>query len=185
MGFVAARTTRHGRYHNKNGGQRHSERQKAFNREPRTIKLAMNRRSFCALGGVGLMLLSGCLFNSGPDSGSLIINNEHDGPHTVKVTIRKLENESAPVDTPSATPRPAYWERTYTYEVGATDQKTVPNLITEPGTFDIYTRLDTGVGASTRLSLYQGVNGMEVGGGSIAIDIYADSRVTAYTPNEA
>ena len=145
----------------------------------------MNRRSFCALGGAGLMLLSGCLFNTGPDSGSLVIDNEHDRPHTVEVTVRKLEDVTTPTGSPTVMPRQVLWERTYTYEVGATDQKTVPNLITEPGTFDIDVRLDTGGQAPTRLSLYQGVDGTEVGGGSIAVDIYADGRVTAYTPNEA
>lgn len=144
----------------------------------------MNRRSFCALGGTGLALLSGCLFDTAPDSGSLIIDNEHDEPHTVEVTIRKLENESAPVDTPSATPRPAFWEQTYTYEVGPTGQRSVPNLIAEPGTFDIYVQLDTGMKASTRLALYRGgKDGTKVGGGIIAIDIYEDGRVVAYTPN--
>ena len=143
----------------------------------------MNRRSFCALGGAGLALLSGCLFRTAPDSGSLLIDNEHDRPHTVEVTVRKLD-ETTPTVSPTTTPRPVLWKRAYTYEVKATDEKTVPNLITESGLFDIDARLDTGKEASTRLSLYRGgVDGTEVGGGVIAIDIYEDGRVLAYTPD--
>lgn len=143
----------------------------------------MNRRSFCALAGAGLTLLSGCLFNRGPDSGSLIINNDHDSPHTVEVIIQKVAEETTSTGSPTPTARQVLWERTYTYDVGQTTDKTVPNLLTEPGTFDIYARLDTGAEASTRLSLYRGgEDGTKVGGGIIYIDIYEDGRVVAFTP---
>lgn len=144
----------------------------------------MNRRTFCALGGVGLAFLSGCLFDPAPESRLPIIDNEHDEAHTGEITLRKLEEDTTQGSASTATSGSALWTRTDTYEVGANDRTTVPNRITDPGVFDVDARLDTGRHASTRLSLYRGgVDGTGVGGGVIAIDIYADGRVTAYTPN--
>jgi hypothetical protein len=134
--------------------------------------------------GVGFGFLSGCLFNTAPESGSLIIDNGHDEAHTVEITIKKLGEDTTRSSASTATPGPVLWTRTDTYEVGANDRTTVPDRITEPEVFDIDARLDTGRHASTRLSLYRGgVDGTVVGGGIIAMDIYADGRVTAYTPN--
>lgn len=143
----------------------------------------MNRRSFCALGGAGLVVLSGCLFNTAPDSGSLVIKNEHDSPHTVEITVRKMESDNLPSSTPTATSGPTLWTRNYTYKLEATERKMIPDFITEPGLFAIDARLDTGKHSAVWLSLYSANHGTAVGGGVVFVDIYEDGRIVASTPN--
>jgi hypothetical protein len=145
---------------------------------------SLNRRSFCALTSAGLALLNGCLWTAnGPRSGSLILDNRHDIPHTVEVTLSRPLRED---ETPSpATSNSSRWTQTESYEVAATSQRTLRDFITEPGQYTLEARLDNGERDSGQQNLYRGgKNGTKIGGGIFLIEILSTGQVVVQTPDQ-
>ena len=142
----------------------------------------MNRRSF--LGTVGTVTgisLAGCVLDLDPiGAGTLVIDNEQNRSHTLRITVTKTSDDSDDVPPRSQTPTTSVWRRDQTFEVSGGGRVRKSGFISEPGAFYIEARSETGESASTWLGLYAAGGG--VAERHIYINIKESGRMFASTP---
>ncbi|MFC6993096.1 hypothetical protein ACFQH3_16045 [Haladaptatus sp. GCM10025707] len=156
--------------------------------EHKIARVQLRRRAFI-FGAITTITvpLSGCTLDQDPiQSGTLVIANDHDQPHTVTVTVSKTseDDNDAPFRDDTQPPEaPSIWDRTDEFDVAAGGRVRKSTFISETGAFHIVVQLEIGINASTWLGLGPGgPSGEQVTGGFILVDIHEDGRLGLNTP---
>lgn len=127
------------------------------------------RRAF--LGALGLLTtgaLAGCsAIDSDPKPGSLLVVNNDDTPHTLRLSIRR-DGET----------------RQETVDIGAAEWGLRNRLLDEPGTYEVTVALGAGDGddpatATTTVEVRAGTNGGGLAGENLEVYIDQDGRLRA------
>jgi hypothetical protein len=141
------------------------------------------RRRYLQMTGsvLGATTLSGCLFglDGGHPPGTLVVRNDHEERHTVRVTVTKtseddeIGNDDEP---PTSTP---IWKRETELTVDAGKKATKQDLITETGAFFVEVRVPNVGTDSTWSSFYEAANG-GIAEDSIFVTIQDHGAVTVF-----
>lgn len=139
------------------------------------------RRTLHGVGSaLGMTALSGCLFGGNSlEAGDLVIDNNHDKPHTLTVTVTKTSTDSDGAEDHEETPSPdttPIWKRKRQFTIGSQKRKTESEFVAETGAFYLEVTFENGTEESGWVGFYP-AHGGGVAEDVIHIDIFDDGRV--------